>query len=268
MTQRLALAALFAAVALAAAGCRAPREPPPAAATGDFPPFASRPYEPFSREAAVQVAYREWRAFGSPVVFPHSELPYDREREVGLWQRVGEYWWLGLPPGWRERGWTGIHDEYGRVFPASEDGNYAWSAAFIDYVMRMAGAGTRFPYAPAHADYINAARRNGMGLDRGIVVTAERPESYMPRRGDLICMWRGGRPVRYDDLPAASFPGHCDIVVAVRPGLLDVIGGNVDNAVSMKHIPVAADGRLAAANGAIIDPDYPWFVVLRVDYQG
>jgi hypothetical protein len=49
------------------------------------------------------------------------------------------------------------------VFPASQDANYAWSAAFIDYVMRIAGAGHRFPYSSTHADYINAAKEHAMG---------------------------------------------------------------------------------------------------------
>jgi hypothetical protein len=228
------------------------------------PPFARTPYEPFSREAAVQVALREWRAFGQPVVLPNTELPVDNERTEGLWQRVGEYWWLGLPLGLPEQGWTGKHDQYGRVFRADEDGDFAWSAAFIDYVMRMAGAGDRFPYSPNHADYINAARENTAGR---LVVTAERPESYAPQRGDLICMWRADRPVRFDDLPTPHwFPGHCDIVVAVKPGWLDVIGGNVENSVARRRIPTAADGRLARPDGAIVDPDHPWFVVLRVAY--
>ena len=83
------------------------REPPsagpapvPSAATASdiqVPPFARWPYQPFSREAAVQIALREWRAFGQPVVYPDTELPFDNERLEGLWQRVGEYWWLGLP---------------------------------------------------------------------------------------------------------------------------------------------------------------------------
>ncbi len=63
----------------------------------------------------------------------------------------------------REQGFTGKHDQNGQVFPVGEDGDYAWSAAFIDYVMRMAGAGHRFPYSPTHADYINAARQTGGG---------------------------------------------------------------------------------------------------------
>jgi len=232
-----------------------------------IPPFARTPYERFSRSAAVQIALREWRAFGQPVVLPHTELPDDKEREEGLWQRVGEYWWLGLDPNWRESAFTGIHDETGHAFPPEQDGNYAWSAAFIDYVMRMAGAGNRFPYSPTHSDYINGARQHGMGSAPAIAITAEPPDSYAPQPGDLVCLWRGKQPVRYEDLPTGRFPGHCDIVVGSSPGLLDLIGGNVDNAVAMKHIPVTGDGRLAAPGGAVVDPDHNWFVVLRVDYE-
>ena len=254
------------ALALLMAACAAPTTEPtgPTGLTGDshVPPFARWPYQPFSREAAIQIAYREWRAFGQPVVFPHTELPYDNERAEGLWQRVGEYWWLGLPAGAREQGFTGMHDQNGRVFAAQEDGNFAWSAAFVDYVMRTAGAGRRFPYSPTHSDYINAARQSS-----GWVITALHPSTYAPQRGDLICMSRGNRRIQYADLPTGRFPGHCDMVVSIRPGSLDVIGGNVENSVSMKHIPVTANGYLGNPDGTIVDPDYAWFVVLRVAYD-
>jgi hypothetical protein len=240
--------------------------PPTAALDAHIPHFARWPYQAFSREAAVQIALREWRAFGQPVVFPNTELPGDEEREEGLWQRVGEYWWLGLDPSWREQGWTGIHDENGIIFPGGDDGNYAWSAAFISYVMRIAGAAGRFLYTATHADYINAARRHGLGLEPVTALNAERIEIYAPQRGDLICYWRGKRPVVYDDLPTDRFPAHCDIVVATRPGELDVIGGNVDNAVAMRHIPATIDGHLAGPDGILIDPDHHYFVVLRVEY--
>src|SRR5215831_3199034 len=90
---RLALFAL-----LTLAGCVAPSEeglrpgPTPGVTTAlnaHVPPFARWPYEPFSREAAVQIALREWRAFGQQVVFPNVELPVDEERQEGMWQRVG-----------------------------------------------------------------------------------------------------------------------------------------------------------------------------------
>jgi hypothetical protein len=260
---------------LALGGCAAPEPFPPAAAVlppptavldAHIPRFARWPYQAFSREAAVQIALREWRAFGQQVVFPNTELPVDEERQEGMWQRVGEYWWLGLDAHWREQNWTGMHDENGVIFPASIDGNYAWSAAFISYVMRVAGASSRFPYSETHADYINAARRHGLGLEPGTALTAERVEIYAPQRGDLICYWRGRQPVFYDDLPTGRFPGHCDIVVAIRPGELDVIGGNVENAVAMRHIPATLDGHLAGPDGIVIDPDHHYFVVLRVEY--
>jgi hypothetical protein len=259
-------------LAMLLAGCAVPAPPasravPPAppALPGDahIPPFARNPYEPFSRTAVVAIAEREWRAFGQPVVYPHTELPVDEERAEGLWQRVGEYWWLALDMGTPQQAWTGKHDESGQVFSDTVDGNFAWSAAFVSYVMRIAGAGRRFPYSENHSGYINAAARH----DPGIVVSAERPEAYAPLLGDLICMWRGGRRIIFDDLPTDTFPGHCDIVVDTHPNTIDVIGGNVDNAVAMKHVPVAEDGKLAGPDGAILDPDYPWFVVLRVLYN-
>ena len=120
---------------------------------------------------------------------------------------------------------------------------------------------------PTHADYINAARQHAAGERPDLAIGAERPERYAPQRGDLICMWRGSQAVRYDDLPTGRFPGHCDIVVEAHPGLLDVIGGNVDNSVSMKQIPVTQDGHLAGPDGVIVDPDYPWFVAIRVEYD-
>ena len=80
-------------------------------------------------------------------------------------------------------------------------------------------------------------------------------------------MSRTRRPIRFDDLPTGRFPAHCDIVVEPHPGLLDVVVGNVDNSVSMKHIPATPEGRLAGPDGVVLDPDYPWFVVIRVAYD-
>ena len=263
----------IAGTALLAACAAQPPRPPSGAATpmvstpGAVPAFAALPYEPFSRQDAVAIALREWRLFGGHIndepEDPHRRVPPEDkpERWPGLWQRVGEYWWEGMEAGARESAWTGKHDGDGTEFPASRDGFHAWSAAFISYVMRIAAAGPLFPYSANHADYINAAR-TGTPLLR-----AERPEAYAPQSGDLICMGRGkAARLRFDDLPAPRFPAHCDIVVEAAAGLLTVIGGNVDDSVTMKHVPVDAAGHLATADGEVLDTRWPWFVVLRVLY--
>lgn len=232
------------------------------------PAFATRPYEPFNRTDTVAIALREWRLFGAPVddSAPGAEpaAAAKPERQPGLWQRIGEYWWIGQDPGTRAAAWTGKHDAEGRVFPASADGRYAWSAAFISYVMRIAGAGARFPYAPDHAHYVNAA---AAGLSP--ILKAWPPARYAPRRGDLICYGRDwAAHLRFADLPTRRpWPGHCAIVVARQPDSLSVIGGNVDDAVTLTHVPTAADGCLATPDGHIVDPRYPWFVVLAVRYD-
>jgi hypothetical protein len=249
------------------AGCAAP--------DAHAPPFANKPYEPFSRASAVAIARDEWRLWGSKVVDapPAAYHPADprakAERDPGFWQEVGLYWWIGMNAGHDYDRWTGKHDAAGRKFPPWKDSDYAWSAAFISYVMRMAGAGPRFPYAPDHAHYIDYAWRAAHGEVRNPLLLAERPEDYAPRLGDLICAGRDrAADMRYRDLPSDGFfPGHCAIVAGGRPGMIDVIGGNVDDEVALTHVPATASGMLDKPDGTILDPRYDWFVVLRVLYQ-
>src|SRR5690349_20740175 len=102
LTRRVLPAGLLLGMALIIASCAAPTGPSGLGAPGSdahIPPYVRVPYQHFSREAAIQIAYRECRGFGQPVVLPHTELPFDNERVEGLWQRVGDYWWLGLSLG-------------------------------------------------------------------------------------------------------------------------------------------------------------------------
>ncbi|MGI4945113.1 MAG: DUF2272 domain-containing protein [Janthinobacterium lividum] len=234
------------------------------------PDFASRNYEPFSRQDVVAIALREWRLFGQPVdddppeTRPPPLASQKPERFPGLWERVGEYWWIGQDPGEREAAWTGKHDANGVVFRAGTDGAYAWSAAFISYVMRVAGANERFPYSPNHWTYVNAAASG-----TSPVLRAQDPRQYAPKLGDLVCFGRGhSAGMRFTDLPSRAFwPGHCSFVTDVAPGTISVVGGNVDDAVTLTHVPVTADGMLAGPDGTVADTRYPWFVVLQVIYD-
>lgn len=227
------------------------------------PDYAKKPYQPFARESAVQIALREWRAWGMPVndAPPGPDMPVSArpDKKAGMWQRVGDYWWIGQNALSAGSGWTGRYGDFGAPISGEPA---AWSAAFISYLMRVAGAGDRFPYSALHATYINAAASGNP------ILAAQPPEAYAPQQGDLICYGRrGAERLRFSDLPASSFYGHCDIVISADPGLLTVIGGNVSAGVTMKHVPVNENGTLSDPNGRTVDGRYPWFVVLRVAYD-
>ena len=235
-----------------------------AAPDSHAPKFAQRDYAPFSRNDAVAVAMDEWRLWGMRVDDQNGAGYVQRdatmgERQPGLWQRVGEYWWEGMNASEPDNAWTGKHDAQGKVFPVAVNGEYAWSAAFISYVMRIAGAGENFPYAPDHATYINYAARAAEGQVKNPLLIAEDPTKYAPRLGDLVCLGRGrARALTFADLPTGHlFPAHCSIVVAGAVHQISVIGGNVDDAVVLEHVPANDAGMVGR----------PWFVVLRVMYQ-
>jgi hypothetical protein len=269
------------ALVLVLAGCAPATSPPEpeaevqpklaqfVAQSGHSPPFARLPYAPFTRAEAVAIAQQEWRLFGERVDDnpPNSNYDEGPQRLPGLWERIGEYWWLGQDSDRRESAWTGMHDESGQQIDDGREDYYAWSAAFISYVMRTAGAGARFPYSPSHYVYINIGKEMKLGRTSGWAVIAERADEYAPQLGDLVCFSRTRRPVTYAKLPVRHFTSHCDIVVARDPGQISVIGGNVDHAVTLKHVPVTADGRLSDGGDQALDGRYPWFVVLRILYD-
>jgi hypothetical protein len=252
-------------------------EPPPEqyiAQSVHSPLFARMSYKGFSRAEALAIAKQEWRLFGQLVYDdpPHTgsdpEANDNTDRSPGAWERIGEYWWLGQDADRRESMWTGMHDESGQGIEDGHDDDYAWSAAFISYVMRTAGAGAHFPYAPSHYVYIDIAKDMKLSRTSGWALVAESVDAYAPVPGDLICFWRGSkRPLTYEELPTLRFAAHCDIVVSLEREQINVIGGNVNHAVAMKHVPVMTDGRLGASEDGVLDARYPWFVVLHVLYD-
>ena len=131
--------------------------------------------------------------------------------------------------------------------------DHPWSAAFISWVMRQAGAGDAFKYSAAHAAYIVAAKNNRLANNSN-PFKAYRISEVRPQPGDLVCKSRAGSGATYDNI-RVGHKTHCDVVTEVRPGQLVTIGGNVSNSVSQTR--VATD-----ANGIINDPRY--FAVIKV----
>ncbi|WP_018467836.1 DUF2272 domain-containing protein [Calidithermus timidus] len=135
-----------------------------------------------------------------------------------------------------------------------------WSAAFVSYVMRRAGAGTHFRYSAAHVDYCAAAKRNRLRGDTANPFWLYRPREHAPQVGDLLCNARDGSGVTYDNVddgrPRAA---HCDVVVAKEPGRLWVVGGNVGDAVARRPVATDTQGRVSGAG---------YFAVLKVKHEG
>ena len=134
---------------------------------------------------------------------------------------------------------------------------HPWSAAFISWVMRRAGAGRAFAYSASHSVYVSAAKRNRL-TNNGNPFRAYRVSEVRPEVGDLVCKSRAGSGATYDTI-RPGMATHCDIVLAVGPRSIRVVGGNVDNSVADRDVLLTADGRLAP-------PEY--FAVVKVEAPG
>ncbi len=184
----------------------------------------------------VATARAEWDYFGRQTIkdgrITHAG---HTETEAGYADRVGVYWESV------NRDLTGLDTEE------------PWSAAFMSWVMRRAGLGKRFTYSEWHAHYIRRAMRARRDRNEDEVFWAYRLSERAPRVGDLVCY------ARQDDVDfdhqKDTYKSHTDLVVDVRPGEIDVIGGNVLDSVSLKTL--ATDAR-----GHLIDRHERWFAVL------
>jgi hypothetical protein len=137
----------------------------------------------------------------------------------------------------------GIHDRDGAS-------RYAWSAAFISFAMKEAGAGARFLYSASHCTYINKSIRD---KDRpGAAFVGLPADGYAPQVGDLIARARptSDAPARatYDTaLSLGYYTSHTDIVTDVGGGVVTAIGGNVGNSVSRSTLALSPDGTISPA---------------------
>ncbi|MFC0407984.1 DUF2272 domain-containing protein [Roseomonas elaeocarpi] len=139
-----------------------------------------------------------------------------------------------------------------------------WSAAFISYVMDQAGLGeAEFPSSASHATYVDSLLARYSVDPQGAPFLPHTIDEYAPVAGDLICADRSRSPITSwtDRLSEAGQfrPMHCDVVVALKPGELQAIGGNVKDAVTMRRLPADAQGRLSQAPYG----EAPFFVVFE-----
>lgn len=113
--------------------------------------------------------------------------------------------------------------------------NNPWSAVFISWVLRKAGAGSYFKYSAAHWVYVADAKNKRQNNDWNSVYWAYRVTERKPQLGDLVCNSRAGSGLNYDNVQNGG-SSHCDIVTDVYQDRVIVVGGNVNNSVAQKTI--------------------------------
>ena len=149
-----------------------------------------------------------------------------KETASSMYSRLKDYW---SNVGWSENRWT----------PTSEP----WSAAFISYVMKKAGAGNDFVYNASHSKYIRDAIKNRKeNNSKPFKAYRLSEQQAAPELGDLVCYSRESKTDLYDR--TSGYKSHCDIVVNKTVDSIDVIGGNVGHTVQKKTYQLNSDGTV------------------------
>jgi hypothetical protein len=136
------------------------------------------------------------------------------EGDSPLKERIGEYWTF-----------------VGRPDLDGSDHDVPWSAAFISFVVHLAGAGATFPYSAQHSVYFYRTINDKL-IKKKTSFWGYRPNEIDVQRGDILGMNRSGTEA-IDYVWAShhsDYKSHSDIVVAASPTQVETIGGNVGKA--------------------------------------
>ncbi|MDE2406698.1 MAG: DUF2272 domain-containing protein [Xanthomonadaceae bacterium] len=231
-----------------------------AGAADQCPTLSQRQTDAQVATRVAAVACEEYLRWNRPFIDDAgrlANLPAYEAEDTGLkdggapWRRVAFYWQAsGLLPAMAYK--SGASDCSMAAMSLSYPGlgcrgfiiDNPWSAAFISWVMERAGV-PGFHDSPSHFDYVRAARKDAASPYRFVA-----PASSAVQTGDLLCFNRSRRIQGYDglvrliDQGGSGLPMHCDIIVAIDAGKVYAIGGNVQQAVTLRRLPVDAQGRL------------------------
>lgn len=150
---------------------------------------------------------------------------------------------------------------------AIENDTYAWSAACLSFILMQAGiTRQQFKFSESHSTYIRDAVTKKKASDTSALYWGYRVDDprAIPEPGDIIGHARPQsdtdvmthqKALRFYD-ETQPYKSHADIVVAKRPGQIDVIGGNVQDSVTMKTLHIETTGHLG-------EDQFFWFVVMK-----
>lgn len=228
--------------AVLAAGCAtAPTGAPPLTPGPDVAPNF---LVPSARERMLFLAQQEWTLFGRGVVVRRddgtAEIAFAEqaahEVQPEMLSRVLMYWYAVTR--------SPIVGRQGELEP--------WSAAFVSWLARSAGfTPDEFPSTVLHWEYIERF----LAVGDGARFVARDPRSYAPRVGDLVCVSRSAAVTDFASLRRGLY--HCDLVVSAAAGAIEVVGGNVGDAVALARFEVDERGLLVPR------ADRPWVAVIE-----
>lgn len=255
-------------MALAVAACAAP----PTAV--EEPPVL---YPASARERLVRIALAEWEEWGrqftdhTGTVAGAPAQPPRTEEEDEAFPALLAYW--AAVPG-REailaRNRARLRVLQGGGTPdAPPWTDVPWSAAFLSFLLRAAGYDpTDAPSTEAHWVLVDHLIARDARFPGRAPFAPHAPSARPPRPGDLLCATRDAARGRYagpQDRAAETgrpVPMHCDVVVGVREGVVEAVGGNLGDAVRLILLPTNREGRLTPA-AAEAPPPPAWFVLFE-----
>jgi len=231
MRQLVALLLLSSVVACATApppNNAASLKPLGACPTSSWKPEAPPP-SASAKTSMVLLAIQEWARYGrQTITFPKSGPP--RTERLGVQERdaperINDYW-----------------KSVDRPNLSGLDTEVPWSAAFISWTIESAGV-SRDLFCPYARHTIYVERMVLRARQPGAVFIPRHLNERAPQVGDLLCASRDNGGTTLENLNRG--PGHCDIVVEVRPGEVHAIGGNVGDSVTRSVFPLDASGFLS-----------------------
>jgi hypothetical protein len=237
-------------------------------------------YPPAARERVIRLALNEWRDWGCVITGlsapslaicenPGTPRP---ESAPENFPRVMAYWRIvpnaeGAIPANRSRYAAALRGE--ATAPALWAEPY-WSAAFISWVMASAGVDApEFPPDASHSRYLDHLDTLAAAWPRLAPFLPRDPSAYAPQPGDLVCHDRSRRPLAaWTDraLERGQFrPMHCDIVVEVGAGVVEAVGGNVSDSVTLSRWESDEAGQLVPEQ---LVPGQPRAIVIMENRLG
>jgi hypothetical protein len=215
----------------------------------------------YFKSSIVAAAYREYDRWHNGATI--------RESDSAAATMVQEYWKV-----------VGKQFRYKNFKDSTWQEKHPWSAVFISYVLKQAGAGDQFRYSETHSSYIVWARQNASAAKQEPMFAAFPVEDSVvawPQPGDIVCKNRDGKNYSLNDIGEGCI-SHCDIVVAVDTlaRAIYTIGGNVNNTVSKRLVWLDERGRIdPKANWMILDEELgnkegsqsEYFAVIKVRQQ-